>query len=274
MPGFLIFVLIGSLFSINVSAQAASGVEKGSGKVSAQDEGTLQSAWRDFASPFDRRVRPYLIGGTLVTLVALSLEHSGSEATRADVAANKPLGANSVVGNRLGQWIPNLVYVSAQLLDAWLLSEAEARNQPRRRALVMLKSTLYASVAALSLKYAVQEPRPDGSDNYSFPSGHSATAFAFASVVGAEHPWYFGVPAYLAASFVAFSRINDNRHRFHDIAAGATLGVVYGLGLYYRSLDTQGIQSAAERSHSSNNFYLLPTDGFRGFAAGFSRSFH
>lgn len=61
--------------------------------------------------------------------------------------------------------------------------------------------------------------------------GHSTTAFAFASTVASLHSWYWGVGAYSLAAAVAFSRINDNRHYIHNVVAGATIGISYGLSI-------------------------------------------
>ena len=40
-----------------------------------------------------------------------------------------------------------------------------------------------------------------------------------------------GVPALSLATLVGASRINDNRHYLHDVLAGATIGLVYGIGI-------------------------------------------
>jgi hypothetical protein len=88
----------------------------------------------------------------------------------------------------------------------------------------VLLSSLYTSV----LKTAAHRERPDGSDRLSFPSGHTSSAFALASVAQAHYGWKLGVPSYLAASAIGFSRISNDRHHLSDVLAGATLGVISG----------------------------------------------
>ncbi|MER7763526.1 phosphatase PAP2 family protein [Streptomyces sp. NPDC097619] len=61
----------------------------------------------------------------------------------------------------------------------------------------------------------------------SFPSGHSASAFAFATGVALESPGLGLVLAPVAAS-VAFSRVYTGVHYPSDVAAGAALGVAAG----------------------------------------------
>lgn len=57
----------------------------------------------------------------------------------------------------------------------------------------------------------------------SFPSGHSAAAFAFASSVGTTLP-RLSFPLHLAATAVAYSRVHTGVHYPGDTIAGALLG--------------------------------------------------
>ena len=77
-------------------------------------------------------------------------------------------------------------------------------------------------------KKAAKRTRPDGSDNLSFPSGHASTAFAWATVAQSHYGWKVGVPSYLAASAIGFSRISNNKHHLSDVLAGATIGYITG----------------------------------------------
>lgn len=76
----------------------------------------------------------------------------------------------------------------------------------------------------LGLKYTVNEIRPLGG-NHSFPSGHTASAFAGASFLQQRYGWNFGVPAYVAATLVGISRITSHEHHWYDVVAGAAIGV-------------------------------------------------
>ena len=79
-----------------------------------------------------------------------------------------------------------------------------------------------------ALKRAVGRTRPDGSDNQSFPSGHASDAFALATVANAHFGAKVGIPAYLAAGAIGFSRVSKNAHNLSDVLAGATLGYIVG----------------------------------------------
>ncbi|MEJ2072917.1 MAG: phosphatase PAP2 family protein [Reinekea sp.] len=85
----------------------------------------------------------------------------------------------------------------------------------------------YGSTFALTqvLKRTVQKERPDGSNNLSFPSGHTSSAFSGASFLAKRYGWDIGIPAYIAASFTGFSRVHADKHDWIDVTAGAILAI-------------------------------------------------
>lgn len=76
-----------------------------------------------------------------------------------------------------------------------------------------------------SLKYSINEQRPNGGSQ-SFPSGHTATAFTGAEFIRRTYGWGYGVPAYLAASWVGWSRVATRNHYPRDVYAGAAIGIL------------------------------------------------
>jgi len=74
------------------------------------------------------------------------------------------------------------------------------------------------------LKYAVNEKRPNGG-SHSFPSAHTSASFAPAEFIRKRYGWEFGIPAYAAASFVAYSRVESREHHTQDVLAGAAIGI-------------------------------------------------
>lgn len=75
------------------------------------------------------------------------------------------------------------------------------------------------------LKYSVDEERPNGG-SHSFPSLHSSVSFFAAEFMRKRYGWEYGVPAYLAATFVAYSRVESDEHYTRDVLAGAAIGVL------------------------------------------------
>ena len=78
------------------------------------------------------------------------------------------------------------------------------------------------------LKYTTRRERPDQSAKTSFPSGHAADTFAFATAVERHLGWRYAGPAYALASYVAISRMPANRHWLSDAVFGAAVGVIAG----------------------------------------------
>lgn len=80
---------------------------------------------------------------------------------------------------------------------------------------------------ALILKEIVREERPDHSDFHSFPSDTSALAFAPAAYLWDRYGWEYGVPAFAAGAFVAYSRVDAKKHRWWDTGASALIAIGY-----------------------------------------------
>jgi len=78
------------------------------------------------------------------------------------------------------------------------------------------------------LKPTIDRTRPDGG-HHSFPSGHTASAFAGAAFIQRRYGWRVGGPAYALASFVGVSRVEAKRHHPSDVVAGAVIGIAANL---------------------------------------------
>ena len=76
------------------------------------------------------------------------------------------------------------------------------------------------------LKYAVNKPRQENNGNYSFPSGHTASAFQGASFIHLRYGFKSSIPAYIAAGYVGWSRVEgeSDKHDIWDVVAGAAIG--------------------------------------------------
>ncbi len=101
---------------------------------------------------------------------------------------------------------------------------------------------LYIGVTAITsavissiLKYSIKRPRPFETYSFihnageggspSFPSGHTADAFALATSVSLAYPkWYVIIPTYTWACAVGYSRMDLGVHYPSDVLAGAIIG--------------------------------------------------
>ena len=122
-----------------------------------------------------------------------------------------------------------LIFVPYLELAAVELLGVESRNDRINTLLIIAKGQAIMLTSTFLIKYLSQEERPDGSDNLSFPSGHTAQAFLAASIVHNEFrdksQWY-GVGAYTIATSVAALRMINTKHWQSDVVAGAGIGIL------------------------------------------------
>jgi undecaprenyl-diphosphatase len=135
-------------------------------------------------------------------------------------------------------WMKGVVFVAIGAAG-----DVRARRPLPVATLIAAISVGIGSLVVAVLKESFDRARPENADpaihaavatpnSPSFPSGHTATAFAAAAVVGAFYPrlrW----PLYTLAALVGLSRIYLGVHFALDVAAGAILGVSIGLGLVW-----------------------------------------
>jgi membrane-associated phospholipid phosphatase len=119
----------------------------------------------------------------------------------------------------------------------------------------MFRAQLIAQGVTQAIKLSVRRTRPDGTP-YSFPSGHTSTSFATATVLQHEFGWKVGIPAYGLAAYVAASRVQAKRHYLSDVAFGAAIGIVAG--------------RAVTVGHGSARFAVAPFATSRGGGVGFT----
>jgi membrane-associated phospholipid phosphatase len=74
-----------------------------------------------------------------------------------------------------------------------------------------------------------------GWDYTSFPSGHTSTAFALASLISSVYKdkIWVGIVSYTLATGVAWSRVYENKHWPSDVLIGAALGFAIGKTVYH-----------------------------------------
>jgi membrane-associated phospholipid phosphatase len=107
-------------------------------------------------------------------------------------------------------------------------------------------SIIAAGLITPALKFVVGRDRPRSNhgtyrfapftSNISFPSGHSAQAFAIATVIaGNYHQWWVGTLAYGSAALVGYARIEQDAHFASDVVAGAIIGVAVARSVVHRN---------------------------------------
>ncbi|QSB26381.1 phosphatase PAP2 family protein [Flavobacterium sp. CLA17] len=132
----------------------------------------------------------------------------------------------------------------------------KGKNTMRDRSVIFVTSYVIMASTVLGLKSIVHEERPDGSSNNSFPSGHTATAFAGAEFLWQEYKdksiWY-GIAGYAVATGTGLFRIYNNRHWLTDVAAGAGIGILSTKIAYWMNpYITKKLFKSSSEGHSTS----------------------
>jgi undecaprenyl-diphosphatase len=116
------------------------------------------------------------------------------------------------------------IFFSATLIISFLFVYWFIKND--RRSFFILASFTLNSLLVIVLKLIFVRPRPPyGVEEifYSFPSAHASSAFFMAVLFSKYYPKY-RVIAYIAAFFVAFSRVYNGSHYVYDVLFGSLIG--------------------------------------------------
>ena len=216
----LIFIF--SIFSIHeLSAQISdSSILKTSN--SRENKISFKTDLSSEIKPFP--VKSFIIPGAMITLGAFSLgSHELKEInleTKEEIWIENP-HKYQPIDNYL-QFAPAVAVYGLNAMGI------HGKHNLMDRSMIYLMSNLILIGVVTPLKHLTHQLRPDGSDYYSFPSGHTAEAFASAEFLRQEYkdvsPWY-GIAGYLVASSTGILRMYNNRHWLGDVVAGAGIGI-------------------------------------------------
>ncbi len=185
-----------------------------------------------------RARRPLLRVGEVVGVLAatgLALANDQSIRNRLSDPHDRIGRTVSDIGNGIGDGV--IVYSS--LLALSVGSKALNKKGVYGVTSRALKSTLLGGAAAMVLKTIAGRDRPNASidDPYSFhpfrfkdnsfPSGHTAVAFALATSFARETPdKWTDVGFFTLATVTAYARMHDDKHWASDVVFGAGVGIL------------------------------------------------
>jgi hypothetical protein len=110
------------------------------------------------------------------------------------------------------------------------------KNDFQHQTINIVIANAIMGTVVFATKNITQQERPDHSDNLSFPSGHTATAFTNAALLYYEYKdsnlWYAS-SGFLFAAATGVLRIANNKHYTSDVLAGAGIGLASGLVVSY-----------------------------------------
>ena len=162
---------------------------------------------------------------------AAALAHPFDDDVNGKLAGSDTAGNFFAAGKYIGAVYTQAgVAVGLYVVGRYMQPHEEGRPRTNKTAHLgfdMLRALLVSQALTQGIKFAVQRDRPTG-ECCAFPSGHASAAFATASVVE-RHLGYRGSwPMFLIASYVATSRLADNRHYLSDVVFGAAVGISSG----------------------------------------------
>ncbi len=159
---------------------------------------------------------------------------------------------------RFGSALGDGGYTGAFIAALYITGEIFGKQGLRKTALLSLESWLTSGAVVLGMKAIAGRARPYAekgpysfhpftfrSDNYSFPSGHAASAFAVAAVIADQSDCLaVDVLAFSLSTLVAASRVHERNHWASDVFIGAAIGYFVGkkISKLHRNKDLENIQ--------------------------------
>ena len=183
---------------------------------------------RDFVSFPQRKSTWTLVG---IGAAAALATHPADDYVQSHIVGN------DVATNffKLGRWVGSAQVQLGTAIGLWAVGRyvvAPAADEPQTNkyshlGFDLLRAQIVSQALVHGIKYSVQRDRPTG-ECCAFPSGHAATAFAAAAVLERHLGYRASWPALAAATYVATSRLVDNRHFLSDVMFGAGIGMATG----------------------------------------------
>jgi hypothetical protein len=136
-----------------------------------------------------------------------------------------------------GKYLGDTPEQVALSLATYAFGRAFDRPKVSHLGMDLIQAQLLTELLVEPIKFATRRERPDGSNRQSFPSGHAAVSFATATVIERHLGWRKSVLGYAIASYVAASRLHDNRHYLSDVIFGAGVGAIAGRTVVHHAAD-------------------------------------
>ena len=176
---------------------------------------------KSFAALFSAaNLRP-LVFGSIATGAAVIPEQNVETYFR-----DHPEGLESVT--EFGEIMGNGLVVSPIVGGLFIAGRLGGDQRFQSMTYSLAEGLLINGAVTASIKHGVGRTRPNGADDLSFPSGHTSTSFMWATVLSRTYGPKAGIPAYIAASYVGATRLEENAHHLTDVVAGAAIGYLVG----------------------------------------------
>ena len=190
-----------------------------------------------------------LIGYGVLSLTSDDLKQLNNS-TRYEISEHQP---DKIKLDNYTQFVP------AALVYGLNAAGIRGKHNFKDRSIILATSLLISSAIVLPTKNWVREERPDGSNNLSFPSGHTALAFATAQFMFREYQddnFWLSLAGYPFAIFTGVYRTVNDKHWVGDVVAGAGIGILSTEAAYW--LFPKVSQLFARKKNTNNSALLFP----------------
>jgi len=180
-------------------------------------------------------------------------------------------------GEKYGRSINAGIFGSGLYLSGLLFNNKDISSTGR----MVVESVVYTGLTVGILKFTLGRGRPyenDGpadffdfsfkEEDVSFPSGHTATAFAVSTILARQiDNVYATIGLYSLAGLTAYQRIYDNKHWLSDVVVGAAIGYFIGNTIANSEDERESKESFLSKVH------LMPSVNSNGVGLSLNMNF-
>jgi len=188
----------------------------------------VPTIWDDTVATFTDKWALAGLAGAVVAGVALDVANTnGCVADHFRKNRSQLNGFWDSVGDVGGN--PGTHFALAGAMYFTSLYRRDVKNYEVSKAL--LNALAVNGIVTMALKGITHTDSPNG-DPFGWPSGHTSSTFALATVMHEAYGPWVGVPLFAFAGFVGYERVDARNHDFNDVISGALIGIAIGHAVY------------------------------------------
>lgn len=222
----------------------------------------------DSVSVYQFKYKKLIIPSVFISYGILSLTSDDlkqlNNSTRYEIGEHQP---DKIKLDNYTQYVPAVMVYGLNAIGL------KGKHNLKDRSIILGTSLLISSAVVLPTKHLVREERPDGSNNLSFPSGHTTTAFTTAHFMFREYQdenIWLSLSGYPIAVFTGVYRILNDKHWVGDVVAGAGIGILSTEVAYWLFPKVSKLFS---KDHSKNSALVYPFYQNKTMGLGLSLNF-